>query len=48
MSNSQKYYSNADVHQIHPSIYSKLDSDERGTLLFIKISDNNTFDGLSW
>lgn len=48
MSEPQKYYSKADGYQIHPSIYSKLDSDERGILPFIKLSDNNTFDDLSW
>ncbi|MBC1523607.1 hypothetical protein HB884_05230 [Listeria booriae] len=48
MSDPQKYYSKADGYQIHPSIYSKLDSDERGTLPFIKLSDNNVFDDLTW
>lgn len=48
LSNPQAYYNKADGYQIHPSIYSKLDSGERGTLPFIKISDNNTFDDLSW
>ncbi|MBC6308166.1 hypothetical protein HCJ66_01235 [Listeria sp. FSL L7-1582] len=48
MSDPQKYYSKADGYQIHPSVYSKLDSDERGTLPFIKLSDNNTFDDLTW
>lgn len=48
LSNPQTYYNKADDYQIHPSIYSKLDSDERGTLPFIKLSDNKIFDDLSW
>lgn len=48
LSNPQAYYNKADGYQIHPSIYSKLDSDERGTLPFIKLSDNNIFDDLTW